>query len=492
MTYVLKHEKYAHLRSDGSNYLACMCDEEAMQLIFDLYQDMIDATPGVEYFHVSTDEVYYAGICEKCSDEYNVENRSQLWVDYVNRVYAWMQERNRQVMCWVEYPLLVEHMAQLPKGLIDAITVPGRGGEWIAAENAAGIYQIAYTSMQGSEYLFPNLFPTRYRGRFTNGRVRDARNTVALVREEGAENLIGTFVASWDDAGLHDEVFWLGWATVTQYGWSKERPSTEQTVADFLDTYYGPGNSDIYDLYLALQKGARFFEDLWDREVSKERETGYGNSRGKGVGGGRTDILLKMPALPGEPTTSFRERYAAKIEAARSLKPHLDLLIQGLTSKLTEVTRNRYNLEVLLSIAALQRFTQESVIDLARADDYLLQAEKLRAADPSRAVRQMVEAYNLVGGILKRQETMWQYLTSVWEKSRFPKNRAVDGREFLWVMDDVKDHFADRRRGLDYMLAPFQRMEMPVWQDELLRRIKSFAQENGVPVEGVPEERLED
>ncbi len=126
MTYVLKHEKYAHLRSDGSNYQACMCDEEAMQLILDLYQDMIDATPGVEYFHVSTDEVYYAGICEKCPDEYNVVNRSQLWVDYVNRVYHWMQERNRKVMCWVEYPLLVEDMGKLPAGLIDAITVPTR------------------------------------------------------------------------------------------------------------------------------------------------------------------------------------------------------------------------------------------------------------------------------------------------------------------------------------------------------------------------------
>jgi hypothetical protein len=87
---------------------------------------------------------------------------------------------------------------------------------------------------------------------------------------------------------------------------------------------------------------------------------------------------------------------------------------------------------------------------------------------------------------------MWNDLITVWEKSRFPRNRAVDGREFLWVMDDVKDHFADRRRGLDYMLAPFQRMEIPAWHDELLGRIKIFAKANGVPVEGVPEERLED
>ena len=63
-----------------------------------------------------------------------------------------------------------------------------------------------------------------------------ARETVVALKEQGAENLIGTFCASWDDAGLHDEVFWLGWTAVTQYGWTDTRPSAEQTVADFLAT----------------------------------------------------------------------------------------------------------------------------------------------------------------------------------------------------------------------------------------------------------------
>ena len=150
--------------------------------------------------------------------------------------------------------------------------------------------------------------------------------------------------------------------------------------------------------------------------------------------------------------------------------------------------RNRYNLEVLLSIAELQRFTQQAVLGLARTEGYLVQAGELAASDPSGAVRQMVEAYNLVEGILSAQETMWNDLTAVWEKSRFPRNRTVEGREFVWVMDDVKDHFADRRRGLDYMLAPFQRMEIPAWHDELLDRIKSFAQANGVAVDAVASE----
>ena len=33
MAYVLKHEEFRHLRADGSNYQASMCDEEAISLI---------------------------------------------------------------------------------------------------------------------------------------------------------------------------------------------------------------------------------------------------------------------------------------------------------------------------------------------------------------------------------------------------------------------------------------------------------------------------
>ena len=127
LAYVLKHKEFEHLRAEPeSNYQACMCDEEAMELIFDMYQDMIDATPGVDYFLVSTDEIYYAGICAKCEDEYNDENRSQIWVDYLNRVNQWMNQRGRRVLAWVEYPLLPEDIHQLPDNVIDGIMSSGK------------------------------------------------------------------------------------------------------------------------------------------------------------------------------------------------------------------------------------------------------------------------------------------------------------------------------------------------------------------------------
>ena len=495
LAYVLKHEEFKHLRAEQeSNYQACMCDEEAMELIFDMYQDMIDATPGVDYFLASTDEMYYAGICDKCKDEYNDENRSQIWVDYLNRVNQWMNERGRRVLAWVEYPLLPKDIHQLQDNVIDGIMGSGKNDEWITNENKAGIKQLSYSSMQGSEYLFPNYFPTIYRGRQIDGRLSDTYGAVSNLKSRGAD-LIGTFAAAWGDAGLHNETFWLGWATVTQYGWTKSTPKLQQSIVDFMDVFYGFDSPDMIEAYILLEEGARFYEALWDRVPSKERVKGYGNSHGKGIGGDMTDLLLQMPPLPSEKdlslVPSFRGKYEQKIEEASLMLKKNDLLISQLMRNITRVNYNSYNLEVFLAIAFLERYTMETVLNLAKVEDYLVAASKTDI-DPAEAVNLMTDAYQLSGKIIQEQNTMWSDFEATWYKSRLIKNQSVGGKDYLHEFDDVKDHFADRRKGLDYMLAPFERMEMEEWRLQLKNIVNDFARIHNIPVIGSETRRLED
>ena len=495
MAYVLKHKEFEHLRAEQeSNYQACMCDEEAMELIFDMYQDMIDATPGVDYFLVSTDEIYYAGICGKCKDVYNNENRSQIWADYLNRVNKWMNQRGRRVLAWVEYPLLPEDIPQLPDNVIDGIMNENKELEWIINENKTGIKQLSYNSMQGSECLFPNYFPTTYRGRQIDGRLSDTYGAVANLQSRGAD-LIGTFAAAWGDAGLHNETFWLGWATVTQYGWTKSSPKLQQSNADFMDLFYGFDSPDMIQAYVLLEEGARFYEALWDRAPSKERVKGYGNSYGKGIGGNMVDLLLQMPPLPSEKDLNldptFRNKYEQKIEEAALLLKKNDILISQLMRDLTRVNYNRYNLEVFLAIAFLERYTMETVLNLAKVEDYLVAASK-NDIDAEEAVNLMTDAYKLSGEIIKDQDEMWSDLKTTWYKSRLIKNQSVGGKDFLHEYDDVKDHLADRRKGLEYMLAPFERMEIEEWRQQMKNIIIHFARLHNIPIEGSGATRLED
>ncbi len=480
LAYVLKHKEFAHLKADNNNYQICMCDEEAIRLILDMYQDMIDATPGVDYFLVSTDEVYFAGLCDKCSREYNEKNRSQAWVDYVTRMNRWMSEHGRRMISWVEYPLLPEDIHKLPQNLIDGVVKE----DWIPELNRAGIKQLIYNSVQGEEYLFPNYFPTRYRDSEIKGNLYGASVSGANALKKGA-NLIGSFTAAWDDSGLHDELFWLGWATGTQYAWAVGKANLEQSTADFMDAFYGYDSPDMVEVYRLLEDGARFYEDLWDRVISKERAPGYGDWKGKGINTARYDqtlAVLPTPRMDSEPL--FNNKYAEKIARAHHLTRDNDRLISLLMRNLSRISRNQYNLEVLLSIAYLEKYAIHTLLSWENIEKSLIKASSM-SKDDAQAMEQMVQAYNLAGDIRKEGEEVGKELKKVWEKSRFEKCGTVNGRKFIYVLDDLKDHFADRRLGLEYMFAPFERMAIGNWQKQLMVVMMDYSRIHNVPIEGL-------
>lgn len=481
LAYVLKHKKFAHLRADGNNYQACMCDSEAISLIRDMYQDMIEATPGVKFFHASTDEVYYAGICRKCGRPYNPENRSLTWVDYAKRTHDWMSERERKMLCWMEYPLLAKDIPQLPNDIIDAIMSLNKDEDFFKIENEKHIPQLAYSSMQGTELLFPNYFACQYRGKANPGRLAALPENVKTLLKKGA-NLIGTYAAAWDDAGLHNETFWLGWALVSQYGWNPESAPPEQSIPDFMKIFYGYQGLGMPENYQALQRGARFYESSWEWVTAENLPPRYGNSRGKTTNLKRRNRMIYPPDLPVlsngilKMTPNFEKKYTAVIEKAAQMKQENNQLIQSLAQNLKNVRRNQLNVEVLLSIARFEKHFIDMMIALNETEKSLKQAcRESEEQQFSNARKQLVAAREKVQRILKDRKKMWAELKQTWEKERFPKGQSVNGHRFVHVLDDVKDHFADRRPGLDYLLAPLERIGLEEWGKKLDTLIVQFS-----------------
>ena len=74
---------------------------------------------------------------------------------------------------------------------------------------------------------------------------------------------------------------------------------------------------------------------------------------------------------------------------------------------------------------------------------------------------------------------------AVWEKSWYEKGRSVGGREFVHILDDLKDHFADRRPGLEYMLAPYERMALEDWNARLAEFTRAYAKVRGFEASGL-------
>jgi hypothetical protein len=504
MAYVLKHPQFARLRADGNNYQSCLCLEDTYKLIFQMYDDLIAATRGVKYFHVSTDEIYYAGIGANCKEPYNPENRSLKWAEFARRARDHLASRGRRMLAWIEYPLLARHVDLIPSDVIDGVI----GEEaYIPIENKKGMRQLGYVSMQGGEYLFPDHFnsfqgagsegfATEFETGMSAGRLQQAREYIANGRFRRA-NPIGVFGAAWDDSGLHNETFWLGWAAVARWGWNPAAPGVEQHAAEFMNLYYGPQATGMVEIYRTMQRQARSWQRAWDRVVSRVRKPGYGNSNGPGQGTARYDMTLDPPAQPQPADLALEPRFSSKyarfVAEARARAPENEQLLHALTANILRAERNRYNLEVFLSLARFIGHHWDLVTGLDSAERDLERASAAaKKNDPRRAVGEMIRAHNTVERLEREGSERFAQLTAVFEKSRFPKGREVGGRKFVHVLDDTKDHWADRTADLGYMQAPEKSIGVAAWRKELYGTIQAYARKHNVPVRGLAEARLEE
>lgn len=496
VAYVLKHEEFAHLRCDGSNYQICMDEPEARQLLFDMYDDLCAATKGCRFFHVSTDEVYYAGICEKHRKPYNDENRSLTWVDYANAAHKHLTERwGREVLVWAEYPLLPEHIKLLPKDLING--VGGRKSEQARQEDEHGIRKFCYTSMQGVELLFPNYFPyTDRNGEPQNGRLESIQASIQDAAHWDVHPM-GTITAAWDDSGLHNETFWLGWGCSAQWSW---RPDVDvhETVSAMVHHFYGEySGGHFHETCRMLQHQARFYENTLELVPSEERDTLYGMSWGK-TPVRINDLTLKRPDLPTpvdlvfEP--SFESRYAKALAEVPLRMDENDRLLLRLQSDLNAQGGNQTNaLEVFLSIGHFVRHFLRLLLAVRDAERQLVKArEAERARNRTEAMGCLVVAHHKVLGVVKDRADMFERLKATWELSHFEKGRTVDGRPFFHVFDDVKDHDADRRADLSNVIAPEERMHLPDWLSDLWKIIDDYAQRHDLKAELPPEPELDE
>ncbi len=380
------------------------------------------------------------------------------------------------MLVWAEFPLLPEHVKLLPADIIDGEAT------YMPQEKERGMRQLAYTSMQGAELLFPSHLSLDER----RGHLEEAFETIRSGRHWQG-NPIGSFGAAWDDSGLHNETFWLGWSASARYGWNPGIPALDQHVAEFMQVYYGSRSGGMTNVYRMMQQQARAWERTWERIPSKVILTRYGSYFGKGIGTHRVDMTLSLPLINDLPDwfpdPFWTDRYKDWLSEARLRATESEQLIAALQTQFGLVDRNQYNLEVFLSLARFMGHHWRLFLDLARAEEQIKLGQALALeSHADQAIGLLAGAYDTVDQMRKDGLKSYEDLRMVFEKSRYPKGRPVGGREFVHVFDDVKDHFADRRADLSYMLAPEASLELDRWLNELAAAIKMYAKENHASV----------
>jgi hypothetical protein len=469
VNWILERQEYKKLREFPENaFQMCSSNPETYKLLEGLYQDLMNANKGVEYFHLSTDEAWFIGKadnaqCHSAEAAKKLGSPSKLDVDFTKKTAGYLHDHGRKVIFWGEDPLQAEDIPLLPSWLINGeIYSPA----YNKAFRARGIQQMIYTNSLPDRPLFPSYFVLSPNQQVhphveTEGQDTQVFNEISYTSGRQEADVMGVDIYAWGDMGPHPETYWLGYAVGAAAAWHPGSPAPQQVEHDFYPLFYGQGSSGMDRLYQLLSTQAQFFASSWDSKASSKLPLIFGYSYGIGPFVPHIQTL-PLPPVPSAGylhiTGDWSKENARRMQLANKFLGENDELLNQLYSKLPAVQFNRYNLEVYLSLAEICRQNLKMLQGLEEINGHLeaaeKQAEKLQYDD---AVSELDHALDAAKAIRDHRNQVLNDASNVWYKSIFPRVREANGRhvardpqDFVSVATSAQAH--RRQTGLSYMI----------------------------------------
>jgi hexosaminidase len=505
IAFILKHPEYAKLREfPDSNYELCTTNPDSYNLLEGMYQDLLDANKGVNYFYLSTDEPYFVGMADnaQCQSKKRAEelgSRGKLLAEFVTKTAGYLHEHGREVLFWGGLPFVPSDIASLPPYLIDGALWPNK--RFDEAPPAANIKHMILTGTVGwKELLFPSycirpaaeMLPGPAGGAYQpvppgSGVISQMFNLISYTPQRKYAGIMGVNVAGWGDEGLNTETMWLGYITGTAPAWHPGAESPRELMASFYRLFYGSGAKNMGRLYQLMSEEAQFYKDSWNVAASNAR---------KGIWGDYAPVIYKprMPAedqtlpLPPPPSgdllnrdTGWARLNAKRLRLASSFFSQSDTLMDLLNRDLQSVQFNHYNLEIYVSIAGLYRQNLEMLMGLQRINTLLDSAKKAAAKAQTReAVEDVDQALNLAWKIREQRNTAYADAVHIWDKGWYPRVKEANGRKYLPGVDDVKDHLPMRTVDLSYLIYRELLLPLGKWYDNVEATRNQYAKGYGL------------
>jgi hexosaminidase len=494
IAFILKHPEYAALREfPGSNYELCATNPGSYKLLEGLFQDLLDANKGVNYFYLSTDEPYYIGLahspqCNEAERAQQLGSVGKLLAEFLTKAGGYVHDRGRTVIFWGEYPLKLDDLSSLPPFLVNGEVY---GADFDHEFRRRGIRQMIYTSTEGEEKMFPDYFilpaTRRLHGDYSGTpRVQDIFEKVTFDSSRQNADLMGTIGAGWGDMGLHTETFWLGYICGSSTGWHSGSSGPRQLMSTFYPLFYGPEVVNMDRLYQLMSEQAQFWADSWDVTPSTARKPIWGNSSEiYKTPKPAHDQMLPLPTAPTselEYHAQWSEENAKRIALASESMRDNETLIGLINQNIPRADFNRYNLEVYLTIAQLCRQNLAMIEGIRQMDMALAAASRLKAQDPKKATAQVDKALDIARSIWRDRNEVLQQSEATWYTSWFPRVSEANGRHFLHELDDVKDHLPDRTVDLSYLVYREKLLPFGAWVDAVRSARNQFAAAHHLPL----------
>jgi len=473
-TFILKHDEYASLRELSWNRWAfCPLHEGTYQVLFDMYRDAIDATPGSKYLHIGGDEIGNIGLCPRCKPSADKDGILSLSLYWLKRVCEFAKDNDRIPIFWDDMPLkyggvyettwsdevkeeeavkawkagspaLDSLLVDFPKNCVymrwnySMARQPGNilALDWYEKHNLKAMIATA-TNTEGG-MLFQQ--DERDRGMASSGIV-SIRSFIQLASEK---NIPGMLCTAWDDKSPHMENYFRGFIAAAEYSWSPTGRTLEEFDNAWLKKEFGISIPDYLSFHNKLRTGTElFYQALFrhggmldeDNTLMSLPQMEHWLPPVEGREKIQFDYTTKLIGLPDPKSPgAWSTKYKELIERAVVEKnTYIDL-----SGRLREIRdksiRNRYYWELSLAIYNLQSTVPGLILALNKSDSSE-KSEQIGIEEVRRAV--------------KAFQNSWEELKDVYGQTRFVSNPPdyVPDRYF---------HLASQREDLTWMIQPYE------------------------------------
>lgn len=498
VAFILERQAYKNLREfPDLAFEMCSTNPGTYSLLEGMYQDLVHANQGVQYFHLSTDEAWFVGKAanDQCHDAEAAKEEgsaSKVWVDYTKKTAAYLQSLDRKVIFWGEDPLQPEDIPQLPEGLINGEVY---SPTYNKAFRAHGIPQMIYTNSQPDDPLFPvttTLSPLHeVHPRKVEDRTAQVFNEISFTSARQDADIIGAGVYAWGDLGPHPETFWMGYAVGASAAWHPGSADPRELSESFYKLFYGTGATQIGQIYQLMSTQAQFFATSWDNLPSHDLPLIYGYSYGTGPFVPHVDTL-PLPPLPTGDYLQRSDNWTAensrRVGLAEKFLEQNDELLNLLYANIPTVQFNTYNLEVYLSIAQLCRQNLMMITELGEINHQLsIAGEDASNLHYSAAVAALDESIDIAIRVRDERNQALQQATTTWYETWFPREREGNGRHVARDPQRFVDTgtSADARRkqvGLNYLIDREFLLPFGDWVGQLQDIRNRYAQDHKLPI----------
>jgi hexosaminidase len=468
-TFILKHQQYAYLRELPWNKWAfCPLNEGTYQVLFDLYRDAIEATPGSKYLHIGGDEIGNIGMCPRCKPTADKEGMMSLNLYWLKRVCEFAEENNRIPIFWDDMPL--KHAGVYESIWSDELTSSEAAKVW--EEGIPKLDKLLADFPKNCVYMRWNYTMARqagnintldwYKNRGLQAMVATATNNEGGMlfqednRDQGANSsgiatirsfiqlaaekeISGMLCTAWDDKSPHLENYWRGFIASAEYSWSPNSRTLEEYDNAWLQKEFGISMPDYVNFNNQLRKGSVLWYEAFFRNgnlLSDENalqtlprvEHWLPPLDDKEIKPfDYTTKLIELPDLKSPGTWSMK--YKDKLDRAIIEVNNYKVLSERLTEMSNVSRRNRYYWDLSLALYNFQITAPKLLLALKETDT----AGKNKTG------------FETLKKAMKEFHQAWTDLQFIYSQTRFvsyPSNYVPD-RYF---------HLASQREDLSWMI----------------------------------------